>query len=479
MKSIEELLAAQNIIPERPPSLDPSGRRLDIFPAEVSGYYRKLRNIVYWSLLVLFLVVPWTTYKGQQTILLDLGAKQFTFFGLTFLAHDGPIIFFIFGLIVFGLLLATALYGRVWCGWACPQTVFIDGLFRRVEILIEGSHIKRKKLAAAPMTIPKFTKKSVKWLLYVVISSHTAHSIVAYFVGAKNLFWITTGDPSENLTLFLFIQIFTVLIAINFGWFREQFCLVACPYGRIQSVLMDNISKTVIYDYKRGEPRRQPGQKDYADCVNCFKCVSVCPTGIDIRNGQQVECIACTACIDACDDVMMKVHKPKGLIRYASEEEIDGGATHKKTFNFRAALYGLGLALCLAGLFYFVLARDSLSVQIHRATDSPYQVTPMNDGDLILNHFRIHLTNQSSSAIRVESFVIDDRGVEVVTPMLPLDLDAYQRKSAHIFLKVPASRLLSSRLAVRWRLNFKNQSKILQTKSGRLTILGPDSRKKE
>jgi cytochrome c oxidase accessory protein FixG len=469
MKSIEELLASKNIIPERPPSLDSKGHRLDIFPAKVQGKFRKYRDVVYTFLLFIFLVIPWTTFSGQQTILLDLWNKKFVFFGLTLLAHDGPIIFLFLGIVVFGLFYATAIYGRVWCGWACPQTVFIDGLFRRIEEWIEGNHIKRKKLSESKLTKEKFFKKTLKWTVFILVSSHIAHSIVAYFIGAKDLFWITLIPSSENLTLFVFLQIFTALIAVNFGWFKEQFCLVACPYGRFQSVVMDANSKTVIYDYGRGEPRRETKDKAYADCVNCFKCVAVCPTGIDIRDGQQLECIGCTACIDACDVVMEKLNKPKGLIRYASEREIAEGANYKSKLNLRVWMYGAGLAFFIIALTLFILFRDDLSVKVLRATAAPYTVTQSAKGGLISNHFKIHVTNQTEKVMDIKSFRVDLSNVVVVSPLLPLKLGAKEQEWVHVFLLVPKKVFTDSILPARWTLLFDKTN----VKKGELSILGP------
>lgn len=473
MKSIEELLASKNIIPERPPSLDSKGHRLDIFPAKVQGKFRKWRDVVYTLLLILFMVVPWTTFDGKQTILLDLWNKKFVFFGLTLLAHDGPVIFLFLCILVSAIFFATAAYGRIWCGWACPQTVFIDGLFRRIEEWIEGNHIKRKKLAESKLTTEKFFKKSLKWIIFILVSSHIAHSIVAYFVGAQDLFWITLGSPSENMSLFVFLQIFTALIAVNFGWFKEQFCLVACPYGRFQSVLMDSNSKTIIYDHKRGEPRRENKTESYADCVNCFKCVTVCPTGIDIRNGQQLECIGCTACIDACDVVMEKINKPKGLIRYASEREIEEGASYKSKLNIRALLYGLGLVFFVSVLTLVIALRSDLSVKVLRATDAPYNVIKLTEGDQISNHFKIHLTNQTDATMDIESFGVDLKNVEVVAPMLPLKLGAKEQVWVHVFLKISAQDFanlkVDSKVAAQWSLKFGDKT----VEKGNLSILGP------
>ncbi len=469
---MEELLESKGIIPERPPSLDEKGRRLDIFPAKVKGKFRTWRNAVYFFLLFVFLVLPWTRFAGEQTVLLDISNKKFVFFGGSLFAHDAPLIFFVLGVVVFGLGLATALYGRVWCGWACPQTVFIDSLYRKVEEWIEGNHIKRRKLSKAPWSKEKVLKKILKWGLYVIISSHIVHSFMAYFVGARELLGITLHNPAEHWGLFIAVQVMTFLTLLNFGWFREQFCMIACPYGRFQSVLMDERSKNVLYDYKRGEPRREKGKKEFADCIDCFKCVNVCPTGIDIRNGTQLECIGCTACIDVCDDVMLKLNKPKGLIRYASEEEIQSGEKSKKTFNLRSASYAGILSLFLIGLAVSLSNRSNFSVKIIRAVEAPYQVTKVGDREMVLNHFRLHVTNQSKSDLKIVSFELDKKNIELVAPNLEKVLSFRQDEWIHLFLKIPREDFKTEKFKVYWTLKYQVDGEVSKH-LGELNLMGP------
>ncbi|MGH1468295.1 MAG: cytochrome c oxidase accessory protein CcoG [Bdellovibrionales bacterium] len=472
MKTIEELLESKGIIPERPPSLDEKGRRLDIHPAKVSGKFRSWRNTVYFFLLFVFLVIPWTRFAGEQTIHLDLAHRKFIFFGGSLFAHDAPLVFFLLGIVVFSLALATALYGRVWCGWACPQTVFIDTLYRKVEEWIEGNHIKRRKLARAPWSKDKLFKKIAKWGLFTIISSHIVHSFMAYFVGARELLDITLHNPAEHWGLFIAVQVMTLLTLLNFGWFREQFCMIACPYGRFQSVLLDERSKNVLYDYKRGEPRREKGKKEFADCIDCFKCVNVCPTGIDIRNGTQLECIGCTACIDACDEVMVKLDKPKGLIRYASEEEIGNEGKIKKTFNIRSLIYAGILSIFVLGLIISVSRRSNFSVKIIRAVEAPYQVSKVGDKEVVLNHFRLHVTNQSKSDLEILSFELDKKNIDLVAPNLEQVLTFRQDEWIHLFLKVPREEFKTEKFKVHWVLKYKVNDEVSQH-LGELNLMGP------
>ncbi|RYG63166.1 cytochrome c oxidase accessory protein CcoG [bacterium] len=318
---------------ERLSTTDQAGRRIHLYPASVKGYFRDRKRYVHGFLLIVFLTLPWIHVSGRQLLLLDVAHREFFFFGLHFRAHDAPLILFLLLGFTFGIGLVTAIWGRVWCGWACPQTVFIEFLFRRIERLVEGSHRAQRALDERPLDSEKMMKKGLKWFLFVVVSLGISHSFLGYFVGTRELVRMVSSSPLENWTSFLMILVTTGIIAFDFGWFREQFCTIMCPYGRFQSVMMDNHSTIVAYDLKRGEPRRgtAPSPSAQGDCVNCLRCVQVCPTGIDIRRGLQMECIACTACIDACDEVMTKVDKPLGLIRYTTERELAG----KKTKNVR------------------------------------------------------------------------------------------------------------------------------------------------
>lgn len=478
---IELLLQSENIIPERPPSLDEKGRRLDIFPAAVRGRFRRYRTSFYLFLVFIFLILPWTRFAGEQTVHLNITKGQFVFFGKTLFAHDGPFIFLFFGIVVFGLALATSWYGRVWCGWACPQTVFIDIIYRKIEEWIEGNHIARKKLVSSPWTFQKILKKSFKWSLYVLISIHIAHSFFAYFVGARELLFITLDSPFENLGLFIAVYVISFLTLINFGWFREQFCLVACPYGRLQAALMDEKSISVFYDPLRGEPRRDKtkvaaGKKDYGDCVNCFKCVNVCPTGIDIRDGVQLECIACTACIDACDEVMDKLKKPRGLIRYASEMEIRTGEKQSHAMaGVRTKIYAVIVALLFVALFVFLNLRENISIKALRATDAPYQVVDMAGGvQQIINHFRFHITNQSGTDLNIQDLKLLDDRFELVAPSIKTNIEADKDKWVHIFVKFNhPGPLTHGKAQLGWRLFYLENE---QTKSteGQLNIIGPE-----
>jgi cytochrome c oxidase accessory protein FixG len=396
-----DLLKAK-IFKDRITTTDEQGRRVRVIPAAIEGYFQKHKDRVHLALVVFFLVLPWFRINGDPAFLIDVVHRKFYILGYLFLPQDVPGIFFVLGSVVISLLFVSALYGRVWCGWACPQTVFIEGFFRRVERWVEGSHLKQRELDFMPWSKEKIFKRVVKWSLFTLGSLVVTHSFLAYFVGADKVLEMIRHSPLEHPTSFLIVMLTSGFMLFNFGWFREQFCLIACPYGRFQSVMMDEHSVTIAYDTKRGEPRKnsQAADKPVGDCISCNKCVQVCPTGIDIRNGFQMECIACTACADACDFVMRKVGKPEGLIRYVSETELSGGKV--SLLRARTVLYGLILIVMLSGLVFRVVNQKEFQTEIIRAIDMPYQVVKDAMGqDYIINHFKLNWYNLTSADAKV------------------------------------------------------------------------------
>lgn len=419
---------------ERLATLDERGARQRVIPAEIHGRYRTWRDRTYFILVLIFLGLPWIKIGGYQAVHLNIPDRHFELFGQLFLAHDAPLIFFILAILALSLATMTAVWGRIWCGWACPQTVFIDGIYRRIEIWIEGGYVERRKLYQQPMNLNKFLKVSAKWLLFFVVSSLFAHSFAAYFVGSDQIIQMIQRSPTQNWTSFTVVTFITALLLFDFGWFREQFCLIMCPYGRFQSVLMDSNSVTVLYDEKRGEPRKAPNDEPAkrGDCVSCLRCVQVCPTGIDIRDGIQMECIACTACIDACDEIMHKVKKPEGLIRYQS---LAGQGT--KLIRPRILAYASLIALCVVGLTISVANRRPYSVTILRAKDTPYQLLA---DDQVLNHFKAHFLNQSGQDQEFELSLPEAeaaQGVKLTQSKAKQSLKTGEGVEAHFFISFP------------------------------------------
>jgi cytochrome c oxidase accessory protein FixG len=452
-------------------SIDEHGGHLHLIPAEVKGFFRKHRIRVQLFLLIIFLLLPWIHHQGRQLILLNIPSREFIFFGLLFKSHDAPLLFLLIAILTLGLALVTAIWGRIWCGWACPQTVFIDAVYRRIEIWTEGNYIERRRLQFAPLSWNKFRKKSLKWLFFFLVSALFAHSFAAYFTGSYELLKMISQPPSENWNYFLIISFSTALLLFNFGWFREQFCVIMCPYGRIQSVLLDPSSLAIVYDQQRGEPRRgaAPAGKTSGDCVSCNRCVEVCPTGIDIRNGLQMECISCTACIDACDEIMQKVKKPKGLIAYRT---LDG--SHFQIFKFKTVFYGALIAFAIGVLAYNLKTRESVNIDVLRGIDAPYSEDKNAQGQFqIINHFRLHMTSQSDQDMSYHVSLSSEalaQGMSLTLAQNPLQLKSESSQTWHLFVLFPKEQLPKN-----GKLSF---SILIQSQSGELfkrdlTFLGP------
>lgn len=359
-------------------SLYTDGTRKKIEPAPVHGRFDRARHVVFSILVLVWVAMP-------SLVHLDVTKRQFFLFGATFTPHDFWMVFFLATGMGFGLVYATALAGRVWCGWACPQTVFTETFFRPIE---------------------RLTKKR-KWLrhvLFAVTSFIIAHVFIAYFIPVKELWRMMLGSPANNPEPFVWMLVLTGTFYAHFSFFREQLCVVLCPYGRLQSVLLDDDSLVIAYDEERGEPRGKVG-KTTGDCVDCRRCVQVCPTGIDIRNGLQMDCIACTACIDACDDVMDKLDRPRGLIKYQ----------HGRILRPRMYLYTALLAIGAAVFFFSTRTHSSFDVTLLRQPGAPF--TKDESGQL-QNGFVVHVVNKSSAP---RTYVLEPDPFAGSTYVVPID----------------------------------------------------------
>jgi cytochrome c oxidase accessory protein FixG len=392
---------AQNNQPTRDSvtTIRSDGSRPYLHPADVRGRFATARRISALGLIVFYLSLPWIKVNGFPAVFLDIAERRFHLFGITLAFQDLWLLFFVISGLGFSLFFITALLGRVWCGWACPQTVFLDQVYRRIERWIEGDAIKRRALDEAPMSAGKFLRRGAKHTAYIVVSAVITHLFLAYYVSIPEVWHMMRAAPTEHWSAFVFIVIATGIIYFNFAWFREQLCIVICPYGRIQSALIDDHSMVIGYDATRGEPRHQPGQKsDVAtptgDCVACNRCVHVCPTGIDIRQGLQMECIGCTACIDACDDVMKRVKKPLGLIRYDSQKAFGGGVT--RWIRPRTILYFVLLLIGACVATWALSTVKPAAFGVTRMTGAPYIV----DADTVRNQFLVRIVNKRNEPAR-------------------------------------------------------------------------------
>jgi cytochrome c oxidase accessory protein FixG len=447
-EELEKVNRLHELHAERLATTDYEGNRVYLYPEDVNGIWKNRRDIFYWFLIIIYLVLPWIYIKGKPFLMLDIFKREFTVAGNTFHGVEPILIFLtlVSGIFFIGCL--TSIFGRVWCGWACPQTVFIQTIFAKVETLIEGKARDRRELDRSPMSLNKFIKKVIKWTAFTILSLHITHTFAGYFVGPRELLQMSMQNPANNLGIFFAVMIATTIILIDFGWFREQFCIIACPYGRIQSVMMDENSLVIAYDDKRGEPRRAIDIKkeDEGDCINCYACVKVCPTGIDIRRGTQLECIACTNCIDACDEIMTKVNKPTGLIRYSSENELKG-KTHT-FFTLRSLLYGFIFLLFVTIFFSFLYRSTSLSFQIYRGIESPFQVVSNSDGTkTVLNHFTLKISHQGEKnhqlLFKIHNLELRSK-ITIVTPMVPFKITKAEAKTP-IFFRFDPSILVNGK----------------------------------
>ncbi|MDP1675844.1 MAG: cytochrome c oxidase accessory protein CcoG [Bacteroidota bacterium] len=388
--------------------VEKSGKRKWVYPKEPKGRFTNARNVFSGILLIVLFGTPFIDINGHPFMLFDIINRKFILLGFPFGPHD----FYLLGLtmittIVF-IFLFTAVFGRLFCGWVCPQTVFMESVFRKIDYWIEGDHRNQRRLNESSWTGEKTFKKGVKYLIYFSISFLTANMLLAWIIGIDALEKIVVAPISEHTSGFMAITLFTGLFYWIFIWFREQACILVCPYGRLQGVLLDHNSIVIAYDYLRGEPRgkiKRNEERKLGDCIACNECVVVCPTGIDIRNGTQLECVNCTACIDACDNVMDKIKKPRGLIRYVSQNGIKEKV--KKIFTTRVIGYTIVQVLLLSLLTFFLTTRSEIDVTILRSPGMFYQEQP---NDKVSNLYDMKVLNKTFDQKNIEVKLLNREG---------------------------------------------------------------------
>ena len=375
-------------------SVNADGSHHILHPADVTGPFTTVRRWVAILLMLVYAAIPWIPINGKPAIFFDVEMRRFHAFGLTLVAQDLWVLFFAISGLGFLLFVVTAILGRIWCGWACPYTVFLDHVYRRIERWIDGDAPARRKLAAAPNDLRKISRRVLKHGLYLLVSALIAHIFLSYFVSIPRLYSFMKQGPLDHPTSFAVVASLTGVLYFCFAQFREQFCILMCPYGRLQSALTDEDTMIIGYDAKRGEPRGKATDPTAGACIDCNRCVSVCPTGIDIRNGLQMECIGCSACVDACDDIMTKVHRPKGLIRYDSTRGLAG--EKRRIFRPRLLVYGLLglLGLTALGITAFHRAKP-MNADISRARGPSFY----DEGPVLRNHFQLRLFNKRNQAM--------------------------------------------------------------------------------
>ncbi|MCB9224762.1 MAG: cytochrome c oxidase accessory protein CcoG [Crocinitomicaceae bacterium] len=378
-------------------TVDEKGRRVWVYPKKQLGKYFNRRSIVAYTLLAILFAGPFLKINGNPILMLNVLERKFVILGQVFWPSD----FFIFalGTIAFIVLIIvfTVVFGRLFCGWVCPQTIFMEMIFRRIEYLIDGDWTQQKKLDKMPWNGYKIYKRSLKWGIFWIISFIIANIFLAYIIGIDELSKIITDSPANHIGSLVAIVIFTTVFFAVFTWFREQVCTTVCPYGRLQGVLLDKNSIVVAYDHNRGEDRAKFKKNEAradagkGDCIDCGQCVNVCPTGIDIRNGTQLECINCTLCIDACDYMMDNVGLPKGLIRYTSENEIQTKQPWRLTA--RAKAYVVLMIAIVGVLAALIFTRSEIDATILRVRGTTYQKI---DEDTYSNIFKGSFMNKTN-----------------------------------------------------------------------------------
>ncbi|MDC7997460.1 cytochrome c oxidase accessory protein CcoG [Gilvibacter sediminis] len=457
-------------------TIDEKGKRAWIYPKKPSGRFYEYRKIVSYVLLAFLFSAPFIKVNGNQFLLLNVLERRFNIFGFPFWPQDFHLFVIMMIIGVVFVIFFTVAFGRIFCGWICPQTIFMEMVFRRIEYWIEGDRGKQIRLDKQPWNAEKIRKRATKWTVFFIISFLIANVFLAYLISSDKLLEYVTEGPLENMSTFISLLIFTAVFYFVFAWFREQVCVIACPYGRLQGVLLDNKSIVVAYDHKRGE--KEAGRAKFkknedrvasgkGDCIDCFQCVHVCPTGIDIRNGTQLECVNCTACIDACDSMMEAVNLPKGLIRYASEDNIEKKA--KFTFNARLKGYSAVL-LILTGIFAGMLfLRNDLEATILRLPGQLYQ---KKENNIISNVYTYKLVNKTSEEVADVTFkLLSHEGTVTIVSMDAFDVARQGLEEGTLYIDIPRSEVDSDNIKL--KIGVYSGEELIET--AKTTFLGPIS----
>jgi len=454
MAEVKDLYDEQEVVDEtfrdHLATMDEEGKRLWVYPKKPKGRFTNYRSLVSYSLLLLLIGGPFVKIGGEPLLLFDIIQRRFIVFGQVFWPQD--FFLFVIGMItsVVFIILFTVVFGRIFCGWICPQTIFMEGVFRKVEYWIEGDYMAQKKLDKQPWNREKIVKKTSKQLIFVAISAVIMHTFMAYLVGIEKMWEIIGEGPLENTGGFAAMIVMTGLFYGVFSKLREQVCTTICPYGRLQGVLLDRQSIVVAYDHERGE-NRSKFRKDEdreavgkGDCIDCKQCVYVCPTSIDIRNGTQLECVNCTACIDACDSIMDRIGKPKGLVRYASEENIEDKTPFKLTARIKA--YSAVLLVLVGVLISLLIIRSDFETTILRTPGMMFQ--EREDG-MITNLYQLKMVNKTNVAMDIRLELLEPKGsIELVGGSLELEEQGIGEGAFFVVINPDDLEKMSSKISI-------------------------------
>jgi cytochrome c oxidase accessory protein FixG len=435
----------------------PKGKSSKIYPKKPSGRYHQYRIWVAVFLLLVFFSGPFIKVGSQPLFLLNFFDRKFIILGSVFWPHDTYLLFFVLLALVLFIILFTVLMGRIWCGWACPQTIFMELVFRKIEYWIEGDANAQQKLDARKWDSDKVWRKTLKHFVFLVISLAVGHTFMAYLVGVDEVIHIVGNSPLDNITGFTAMVGFTVTFYLIFTKVREKACTAICPYGRLQSVLLDKDSIVIAYDHLRGEPRGKLKKAitaiDKGDCIDCTLCVQVCPTGIDIRNGTQLECVNCTACIDACDDVMQKIGLSTGLIRYDSHNGIEN-QKRRSWLSVRPLSYMIILFVVLGILAGLLISRKEVDMVFTRVPGMTFQLT--QDGR-VSNMYRLDLINKTFDEKKLEIKTgLENAEVNLVGEH-DLVLPSQGKKSTMVVITLPQHLLKTTKTRLPVYLYYENE----------------------
>lgn len=455
-------------------TIDSEGKRAWVFPKQPKGKLYNYRSYVSYALLLFLLSAPFIKINGNQFLLFNVLERKFNVFGFPFWPQDFHLVVISMIIGVVFVTLFTVVFGRVFCGWICPQTIFLEMVFRKVEYWIEGDRGKQIRLAKQPWNTEKIRKRVLKWFVFFLISFGIANVFLAYIIGSDALLLYISNGPANHVSTFIALLIFTGVFYFVFAWFREQVCIIACPYGRLQGVLLDNQSVVVAYDYKRGE--KEKGRAKFnkkedrvasgkGDCIDCKQCVHVCPTGIDIRNGTQLECVNCTACIDECDTMMENIGYPKGLIRFASIENIE----KKSPFEFTARMKGYAavLTILFGVLTGMLFLRNDVEAKVFRLPGHLYERKA--DG-IISNVYSFKIVNKTTEEINsIHYELLSHKGkIEIVTHQ-DFTIPKQGMAEGSLFIELHQSQLKKDR--VKLKIGVYSKDKLIETTT--TNFLGP------
>ena len=455
-------------------TIDSEGKRAWVFPKQPKGKLYNYRSYVSYALLFFLLSSPFIKIKGNQFLLFNVLERKFNLFGFPFWPQDFHLVVISMIIGVVFVTLFTVVFGRVFCGWICPQTIFLEMVFRKIEYWIEGNRGKQIRLAKQCWNAEKIRKRMLKWFIFFLISFGIANVFLAYIIGSDELLLYISNGPVNHVSTFIALLIFTCVFYFVFAWFREQVCIIACPYGRLQGVLLDNQSVVVAYDYKRGE--KEKGRAKFnkkedrvasgkGDCIDCKQCVHVCPTGIDIRNGTQLECVNCTACIDECDTMMEKVGYPKGLIRFASIENIE----KKSKFKFTARMKGYAavLTILFGVLTGMLFLRNDVEAKVFRL---PGQLYERKADGIISNVYSFKIVNKTTEKINnIHYKLLSHKGkIEIVTHQ-DFAIPKQGMAEGSLFIELHQSQLKKDR--VKLKIGVYSKDKLIETTT--TNFLGP------